>query len=77
MRHGWNVPSTKEYAAERTIRMKKYIFLGLAAGAAVALLLVLWRRKALEGTEFQELYDSSSSPKNLFDKAFEESPDKL
>jgi hypothetical protein len=57
--------------------MKKYIFLGLAAGVAVSLILILWRREELKGTEFQELYDSSMSPKNLFDKAYEESPDKL
>ena len=57
--------------------MKKYIVLGLVAGTAISLFLMLWRRKELEGTEFEELYDSSSSPKNLFGKAFEELPDKL
>ncbi len=49
--------------------MKKYILLGFAFGVATALLLVLFKRRE-SGNEFEELYDSSTIPQQLFGSAF-------
>jgi hypothetical protein len=57
--------------------MKKYIILGLLAGTAVSLALLLLRRKNSEGMEFHDFVDSSSIAGDLFGKAFRELPDKL
>jgi hypothetical protein len=57
--------------------MKRYVMLGLLAGAAAALVVYLLRRRELEGTEFKEFFDSSSVADDLFGDAFEELPDKL
>jgi hypothetical protein len=56
--------------------MKKYIILGLLAGTAVSLALLLLRRKNFEGMEFHDFVDSSSIADDLFGKAFRELPDK-
>ncbi len=57
--------------------MKRYVVLGLLAGAAVSMLLYYLRRRELEGTEFRDFLDSSSVADDLFGKAFDELPDKL
>lgn len=56
--------------------MKKYIILGLLAGVSVSAILIYLRRKKLEGTEFRELFDSSTVADDLFGDAFVELPDK-
>jgi hypothetical protein len=56
--------------------MKKYIMLGVLAGAAISLTLLLLRRKQSEGMEFHDFVDSSSVADDLFGKAFRELPDK-
>jgi hypothetical protein len=56
--------------------MKKYILLGLLAGTAVSLALLLLRRKNSEGMEFHDFVDSSSIADDIFGKAFRELPDK-
>ena len=56
--------------------MKKYIILGLLAGASISAILIYLRRKKLEGTEFRELFDSSTVADDLFGDAFVEPPDK-
>ena len=56
--------------------MKKYIMLGLFAGAAISLTLLLLRRKQSEGMEFHDFVDSPSVADDLFGKAFRELPDK-
>lgn len=55
--------------------MKKYLILGLLAGAAISLLLLLARRKELEGSEFEGFIDSSNAD-DLFGSAFRDLPDK-
>jgi hypothetical protein len=55
--------------------MKKYLVLGLLAGAAISLLLLLARKKELEGTEFEGFLDSSNAD-DLFGSAFRNLPDK-
>jgi len=57
--------------------MKRYILIGLLAGAAVSVLLYFWRRRELEGTEFRDFFDSSSVADDQFGDAFAELPDKL
>ncbi len=57
--------------------MKRYVVLGLLAGAAVSMLIYFWKRRELEGTEFKEFFDSSTVADDLFGKAFDELPDKL
>ncbi|MCU0411047.1 MAG: hypothetical protein MUF82_00740 [Bacteroidetes bacterium] len=56
--------------------MKRYVLIGLFAGAAVTFLVYLLRRRELEGSEFKEFFDSSSVADDLFGDAFEELPDK-
>jgi hypothetical protein len=56
--------------------MKKYVMLGLLAGTAISLALLLLRRKKYEGMEFHDFVDSSSIADDLFGKAFSELPDK-
>jgi hypothetical protein len=56
--------------------MKKYLILGLLAGTAISLAMILFRRKRSEGMEFHDFVDSSSIADDLFGKAFRELPDK-
>ena len=56
--------------------MKKYIVLGLLAGVSISALLIYLRKKKFEGTEFRELFDSSTVADYLFGDAFVELPDK-
>ncbi|MCX6120811.1 MAG: hypothetical protein NTX44_04270 [Ignavibacteriales bacterium] len=56
--------------------MKKYIMLGVLAGAAISLTVLLLRRKQSEGMEFHDFVDSPSVADDLFGKAFRELPDK-
>ncbi len=56
--------------------MKKYIVLGLLAGVSISAILIYLRKKKLEGTEFRELFDSSTVADDLFGDAFVELPDK-
>lgn len=56
--------------------MKRYVMLGLLAGATAALVIYLMRRREAEGMEFKEFFDSSSVADDLFGDAFEELPDK-
>lgn len=56
--------------------MKRYVLVGLLAGAAVSLLILLLKRRELQGTEFEDFFDSSSVADDLFGDAFEELPDK-
>jgi len=56
--------------------MKKYIILGLLAGVSISAMLIYLRKKKLEGTEFRELFDSSTVADDLFGDAFVELPDK-
>jgi len=56
--------------------MKKYIVLGVLAGAAISLALLMVRRKNTEGMEFHDFVDSPSIADGLFGKAFRELPDK-
>jgi hypothetical protein len=56
--------------------MKRYVMLGLLAGATAALVIYLMRRRDAEGSEFKEFFDSSSVADDLFGDAFEELPDK-
>ncbi len=56
--------------------MKKYIILGLLAGVSISAILIYLRKKKLEGTEFRELFDSSTVADDLFGDAFVELPDK-
>jgi len=58
------------------MHMKRYVLVGLLAGAAVSLLILLLRRKEFQGTEFEDFFDSSSVADDLFGDAFEELPDK-
>ena len=56
--------------------MKKYIVLGLLAGAAISFALILLKRKKYEGMEFHDFVGSPSIADDLFGKAFRELPDK-
>lgn len=56
--------------------MKKYVLMGIVAGAAISLMLYYFRRKKLEGMEFRDFVDSSSIVDDLFGNAFRELPDK-
>jgi hypothetical protein len=56
--------------------MKKYVLLGLVAGAALSAVIIYMRRKKLEGTEFRGFFDSSTVADDLFGDAFQELPDK-
>ena len=56
--------------------MKKYVLMGLVAGAALSAILIYLRRKKAEGTEFREFFDSSAVADELFGDAFQELPDK-
>ncbi len=56
--------------------MKKYVLIGLFAGAAVSLLLLYLRRKKIDGLEFEDFFDSSVIADDLFGDAFRELPDK-
>lgn len=57
--------------------MKRSIFIGFALGIAVALGLWLWKKRTHPGDEYEELYDSTTAPRELFGAAFESVPDKL
>jgi len=57
--------------------MKKYVLIGLFAGAAISLMLFYLRRKKMEGLEFHDFVDSSEIADDLFGSAFSELPDKL
>ena len=56
--------------------MKKYVFIGILAGAALSIALVYLRRKKLEGMEFKDFVDSYHVADDLFGNAFSELPDK-
>ena len=56
--------------------MKKYVVLGIVAGAAISALLIYFRKKKLSGMEFKEFFDSSAVADELFGDAFQELPDK-
>ncbi|MGD0590587.1 MAG: hypothetical protein ABSA44_07295 [Bacteroidota bacterium] len=56
--------------------MKKYVLIGLFAGAAISLMLFYLRRKKQEGLEFHDFVDSSEIADDLFGSAFSELPDK-
>ncbi|MBI2618749.1 MAG: hypothetical protein HYW57_01560 [Ignavibacteriales bacterium] len=56
--------------------MKKYLMLGLVLGLTLSAVLVLFRRRALAGTEFEGFFDSSTVADDLFGDAFEELPDR-
>ena len=56
--------------------MKKYVLIGLFAGAAISLMLFYLRRKKQEGLEFHDFVDSSEIADDLFGSAFNELPDK-
>lgn len=57
--------------------MKRYIVIGFALGIAVAFGLWLWKKRMQLGDEYEELYDSTTAPRELFGSAFESVPDKL
>jgi hypothetical protein len=57
--------------------MKKYFIMGLAAGAAISLVLFYLKRKQSEGLEFHDFVDSPAIADDLFGGAFNEIPDKL
>jgi hypothetical protein len=56
--------------------MKKYVLIGLFAGAALSMTLYFLRKKRLKGTEFRDFVDSSEIADDLFGNAFRELPDK-
>ncbi len=56
--------------------MKRYVLLGLLAGAAVSVFVYLWKRRETEGTEFHDFFDSATVADDLFGRAFDELPDK-
>ena len=56
--------------------MKKYVLIGLFAGAVISLMLFYLRRKKQEGLEFHDFVDSSEIADDLFGSAFSELPDK-
>ncbi len=57
--------------------MKKYVLIGMFAGAAISLALLYLSRKKQEGLEFNDFADSSEIAGDLFGSAFSELPDKL
>ncbi len=57
--------------------MKKFVVLGLLTGIALSAIILYLRRQKLEGTEFQEFFDSSAVADELFGDAFQELPDKI
>jgi hypothetical protein len=57
--------------------MKKYVLIGLFAGAAISLVLFYLRRKKQEGLEFHDFVESSAIADDVFGSAFSELPDKL
>jgi hypothetical protein len=56
--------------------MKKYVLIGLFAGAAISLMLFYIKRKNQEGLEFHDFVDFSGIADDLFGSAFSELPDK-
>jgi|WetSurMetagenome_2_1015567.scaffolds.fasta_scaffold60733_2 LPXTG-motif cell wall-anchored protein len=56
--------------------MKKYVLIGLFAGAAVSLALFFLRRKKQEGLEFHDFVESPAIADDLFGSAFSDLPDK-
>jgi len=56
--------------------MKKYVLMGLFAGAAISLMVFYVSRKKQEGLEFHDFVDSSEIADDLFGSAFSELPDK-
>jgi hypothetical protein len=56
--------------------MKKYVLIGLFAGAAISLMLFYLKRKKQDGLEFHDFVDSSEIADDLFGNAFSELPDK-
>jgi len=56
--------------------MKKYVLIGLFAGAAISLALLYIMRKKQEGLEFDDFVESSEIADDLFGSAFSELPDK-
>jgi hypothetical protein len=56
--------------------MKKYVLIGLFAGAAISLMLFYLKRKNQEGLEFHDFVDSFEIADDLFGSAFNELPDK-
>lgn len=56
--------------------MKKYVVVGFTLGVLASLLLWLLKRRLTSGDEFEELYDSSAVPRELFGSAFKNIPDK-
>jgi hypothetical protein len=56
--------------------MKKYVLIGLFAGAAISLMLFYLRRKKQVGLEFHDFVESSAIADDLFGSAFSELPDK-
>jgi hypothetical protein len=57
--------------------MKKYVLIGLVAGAAISLALLYLQRKKDTGLEFSDFVDSPATADDLFGSAFSEIPDKL
>ncbi|MCX7984477.1 MAG: hypothetical protein N3A63_06210 [Bacteroidetes bacterium] len=57
--------------------MKRYLFIGIALGVAIAFGLWIWKKHLKVGDEYEELYDSSTAPRELFGDAFKTVPDKL
>jgi hypothetical protein len=57
--------------------MKKYVLLGLVAGAALSAFLIYLKRKQDQGFEFKGFFDSSTVADDLFGDAFLEAPDKI
>ncbi len=57
--------------------MKKYVLIGLLAGAAISLVLFYLKQKKQVGLEFHDFVDSSEIADDLFGSAFSELPDKL
>jgi hypothetical protein len=55
--------------------MKKYVALGLLLGVTLSALILYIRRKDLEGTEFQAIFDASTVADDLFD-GLEDLPDR-
>jgi hypothetical protein len=57
--------------------MKKYVLIGVIAGAALSLALLYLQRRKDRGLEFSDFVDSPSIADDLFGGAFSELPDKL
>jgi hypothetical protein len=56
--------------------MKKYVLIGLCAGAAISFILLYLRKKKEDGLEFDDFVESSEIADDLFGRAFSELPDK-